>query len=245
MLALDLAPYLTAFSIGLIGSPHCMGMCGGISGALTFSIANPSRDSLQEGGFFRQKYQQVTYPLLFNLGRVLSYSFVGFIVGGIGYFSNQVFAEAAPKVFRLFMGVSMVLIALQLANWWGGAKKIELLGQKVWGKISPQIKKILPIDRSWKALAVGVLWGWIPCGMVYSVLFMAATTGDNLTASLTMLCFGLGTVPLMTTFGLLSKGVTQRLTLPSYRRVAAMVVLMFGLWTFFGALYMTPGHWHH
>ena len=221
-----------------MGSPHCIGMCGGILGALSHStgITNSERDNNSPNFNL--------YPLAFNMGRVFSYCLIGFILGSVSSLSQPLLGDSGIYIARTLTGMAMILVAIQLGRWWPGVSKIEWAGQKIWRGISQWIKPLLPIDNIVKALVAGSLWGWIPCGMVYSVLIMAAASGSNVNASLIMLGFGLGTVPILSLFSIASTTLTQKFNTNKFRIPAAAFILFLGAWTIAGA-WLNPDHMMH
>lgn len=177
-----------AFITGLLGSAHCFGMCAGISGlfAVNASAASMRRD--------------IPMALTYNLGRVLSYAFLGIIVAALGKsFVDAIPGLAAPV--RLFSGILIIIVGLQVAFNWRVLAPLEKAGASLWNRIAPAAKGLLPVTTVPKALALGLLWGWLPCGLVYSVLLLAATTADPLRGASVMLAFGIGTMPAMVATG--------------------------------------------
>ena len=158
---------LAAFSLGLLGSAHCIGMCGGITSALSMSL---------QGNSVRKTSQLM---LTYHFGRILSYGMAGLLLALLGWYLGQL----APEVKRgLRYGAAAMLIAmgLYLTGWWRGLTILEKGGQHLWLRIQPIASKLLPIKGYGNALLVGALWGWLPCGLVYSVLTWSATQGSAL-----------------------------------------------------------------
>src|SRR5699024_9628009 len=147
-----------ALIAGLFSSAHCFGMCGGIAAAL--GSGNPAaRHSPVRG---------LGYQLLFNGGRILSYAIAGTIAGGASFLLSSLIDIPAWTVFlRVATGLVMVAIGLQLAINWRGLRHIEILGGKLWRRLSPLLGSLLPVRTPGAALGVGMLWGWLPCGLVY------------------------------------------------------------------------------
>lgn len=178
--------FYAAFIIGLMGAGHCLGMCGGVAAALTMGMPN------------QQKNNRWHYLLMYNLGRLLSYTIAGGIIGGafagVATLSGSSYALIS---LRLFASVMMIILALYLGQWWQGLVKIEKVGHILWKRIAPKANTFLPLKSPMAALPFGVLWGWLPCGLVYSTLSWAAVSGSLVSGSLVMLAFGLGTLPAM------------------------------------------------
>jgi len=162
----------SAFIIGLLGGVHCFGMCGGIMNALTFAI--PSSET---NGSQRSVWQQGRTLLLYNLGRIFSYSVAGAIIGSLGWWlqgSNTV----AMLVLRVIAGLMLIAMGLYLAGWWRGLVRLEQAGGHLWKYLQPLGNRLIPVTRPWQALLLGSVWGWLPCGLVYSTLVLAATSGS-------------------------------------------------------------------
>lgn len=188
--------YLTAFTVGLLGGVHCVGMCGGIVGALTFGL--PRQQQAQISGM-------LPFQLAYNLGRVFSYVAAGAIMGALG----MVIAELMPiyyaqRVLLAIAGVFMVLLGLYLSGWWLVLNRLEAAGGRLWRLVEPFGRRLLPVRTPRQALVVGLVWGWIPCGLVYSMLVNAVSAGSALKGATLMLAFALGTFPTLMTVGLLA-----------------------------------------
>lgn len=226
---------IAVFLVGLLGGLHCASMCGGIIAALT-----PNQASYQkvmsiavshEGAFVApppsKNWLQI---LLFHVGRISTYTLFGAIAGGLASLP-MLMNHLLPIQQILLSLASLMLIGLGLAlgQWTQKIQKIELLGRFVWQRISPLTKKILPANTPRKAFLAGSVWGWLPCSMVYSVLMTALVQGSALKGALTMLVFGLGTLPngVFLSFGSqFLKRTMQKLLL---RRLAGGVVVVFGM----------------
>ncbi len=210
---------LAALAIGLAGSPHCLGMCGGIAGSLGTAT--------QTGIHGRWRY-----ALCYNLGRLGSYALLGALFALL--LSLPGLALARPEwgwLLRAATGLVLLAIAAYLLFDWSGIRRIEVVGSRVWRLIGPHARRLLPVRTASGALALGALWGWLPCGLVYTVLLTAAISGDPAAGAGIMLAFGLGTLPAMmgiTLFGQALRG-WQRST--SARRVLGAMLLLFALWT--------------
>ncbi|MCB1870631.1 MAG: sulfite exporter TauE/SafE family protein [Gammaproteobacteria bacterium] len=220
--------YLTAFVVGLLGGVHCIGMCGGIVGALTFGL--PERQRARIGAL-------LPYQLAYNLGRVVSYVAAGAIMGGLG----MLIAEFMPvyyaqRVLLAVAGIFMIMLGLYLSGWWLVLNRLESAGSRLWRLIEPISRRLLPVRTPGQALLVGMIWGWIPCGLVYSMLVTAVSAGSALQGAAVMLAFALGTLPTLMSIGLLA-GVAARLSRsPAVRGVAGALVMLFGVLTIVRAL---------
>lgn len=219
MSSADSSLLLTAWLTGLLGSTHCVGMCGGISAALSFSLPEHARRGSRLFG----------YQLAYNSGRLLSYTILGIIVGTL---AHGILAGWAHSPWpRVVAALFMVALGFYLAGWWNGLQKIEGLGSGLWKQLAPLRQKILPIDHPIKALAAGGLWGFLPCGLVYSALALALARADSTLSGAVMLAFGLGTLPTLLVTGTLAGRLRQLLQQQRTRQFAGLMVIVFGLWT--------------
>jgi hypothetical protein len=220
--------YLTAFTVGLLGGVHCVGMCGGIVSALTFGLPEARRNRV--GGM-------LPYQLAYNLGRILSYVLAGAVMGALGMLLAEVMpVYYAQRALLALAGVFMILLGLYLSGWWMLLSRLEALGGALWRRLEPFSRRLLPVERPLQAFTVGMVWGWIPCGLVYSMLVTAVSSGSALGGATLMLAFALGTLPTMLGIGLLA-GAAARLTRSTeLRRFAGGVVILFGVHTLWQAL---------
>jgi sulfite exporter TauE/SafE len=210
----------SAFTAGLLGGVHCVGMCGGIVGAL--SLAMPQ--------------QQKRLPLLlsYNGGRVLSYVIAGALFGGIGQFSTGLMPVQWMQVsLALIAGIMMILMGLYLGGWSGVLRHIESAGGALWKRIEPYGRKLLPVKNSSQGFVLGMLWGWLPCGLVYSMLIWALGSGSAVNGSLLLLAFGLGTLPNLIATGLLAGEFVPFMQRSSVRSAAGIGLIVFGLYTLY------------
>lgn len=213
-------PVLSAFFIGLLGSAHCLGMCGGISSALTLAIPT--------GKNFRLRQTRIL--LSYQLGRLTSYSVAGLLVGSIATIASFEGNEFT-WIPRFLAGIFMIMMGLYLTGWWQGLVKVERVGQILWRHIEPFGKKIIPANTSIKALFLGMIWGWLPCGLVYSTLIMAAGQPSPINSSLVMLAFGIGTLPAVLSVGYLSKQLNLLKANKLFPLITGCAIILFGVWT--------------
>lgn len=222
-----------AFILGLFSTVHCIGMCGGIIGALSLSLPDDIRQRRQRHVFFIS---------LYNLGRILSYSFAGLVVGYIG-------AEAAaytdmsdgPSILRHTGVVLMIAIGLYLAGWLPQLSKVERIGVPLWKVLEPIGRKLVPVTTMPRALLYGLVWGWLPCGMVYFVLVWALTSGSAAQGALTMAAFGLGTLPSLLAAGLAVSSLKRFTQMKTVRQVVGVLVIAMAI----GSLLMPMGGHKH
>jgi sulfite exporter TauE/SafE len=210
------AGYVSVFLVGLLGGTHCVGMCGGIVGALSLNTAGAA--------------PRVMFQLAYNVGRVASYAFLGALVGAIGA-GGVLMGGVLPVQRALFVVANLMLIALGLymAGWWQGVAVLERGGRAVWARMQPLAARVLPVRTLPGALIAGAVWGWLPCGLVYSVLFTALMSGDAATGALIMLAFGLGTLPNLVAMGWFAARLRGFLQQPWVRVAAALLVIGFGV----------------
>lgn len=218
--------------IGLFSTLHCLGMCGGIMGALTFSLPAEVRQQRGRLGQFLFAY---------NLGRIASYALAGALIGSLG---GSLFALISPRSgYLLIQGgaaLLMVGVGLYLAGWFPRFARIERLGEPLWRRLEPFGRKLLPVRHPLQALLYGMIWGWLPCGLVYTALLLTITSGDALAGALYMTAFGIGTLPAMTGAGILARQMMALARRPAVRRVAGGVVIAMAL---AGVLF--PNQFHH
>jgi len=213
----DLLPLLaSAVILGLLGGGHCLGMCGGLMGALTLAIPK------------EQRSRRFRLLLAYNLGRILSYACAGLLIGLAGW---AVANSAAAMVMRVIAALLLIVMGLYLAGWWSGLTRIERLGRGLWRHIQPLASKLLPVSSVPRALLLGALWGWLPCGLVYSTLLWSASQGNAFYSALLMVAFGLGTWPVLLATGLAAERTTALLRKRGVRVAGGVLVILFGLWT--------------
>lgn len=213
--------YLTAFLIGLLGGVHCVGMCGGIVGALTLGLAEPVRQQLRS---------MWPYLAAYNAGRILSYGVAGALVGGLGsWAANLAAVNQAQQVLQAVAGVFMVVLGLYLGGWWHGLLRIEQLGGRLWRHVEPLGRRFLPVKHPGEAFVLGLVWGWLPCGLVYSALVWAVAAGGFLQGGMLMLSFGVGTLPVLLGMGMVTGKLSAYMRQPWIRTSAGLLVIGFGL----------------
>lgn len=206
----------TALVTGFLGSAHCLGMCAGLSGVIAIGHGTAAGAA------------GLPIAAAYNTGRILSYAILGALVGAVGgAFTDLIPALAGPV--RLAGGLLIVLIGLQTAFQWRLLAPLERAGLTLWQRIQPYAQRLLPVTSLPRAIGLGLAWGLIPCGLVYSVLLLAATSAEPLAGAATMLAFGLGTMPAMIATGLGAFRLTQ--FAGRSRMVAGLLVVVMGLAT--------------
>ncbi|WP_394186078.1 sulfite exporter TauE/SafE family protein [Pseudoalteromonas tetraodonis] len=207
--------FVSAFFMGLIGSGHCIAMCGGIASSLQLAS---------------NKRQTWLYSLAYNSGRALSYMLAGALVAGISsQFATQ---NSAFALFLSFLaGVFMLLVGVYIMRLAATLQWLEKLGKTlIWQHLIKLNKYLMPIDSPLKALGYGALWGWLPCGLVYSALTWAMTSGTAINGALVMLAFALGTFPAMITLGVAAQKLNTLFNHPWTRIILGSVIIWYGIY---------------
>ena len=208
---------LAVFVVGLLGGVHCLGMCGSIVGVFTSQVQKDSA--------------RWPFHLAYSSGRIVSYAVAGALVGAIGQ-AGMLMRDVAPVQHLLFALSSFMLVALglYLAGAWGVVRRLELLGTGLWKTLQPYTTKLLPVNTVPRALGLGALWGWLPCGLVYSVLVAALASGSAVRGALIMLAFGLGTLPNLLAIGMFWESIKGWVQSPNVRLGAGLLVMTFGVY---------------
>lgn len=218
--SLNQSPYAAAWLIGLLGGVHCLGMCGGIVSALGFSQKQPGAHSPSR------------FPILlaYNIGRISSYTLAGALAGGLGAAAFSLSGlQQAQSVLYLLAATFMIILGLYLAGLWRGAAYLERAGTGLWHYLEPFSRRFIPVNTPLQAFPFGMVWGWLPCGLVYSVLIWSLSAGSALKGGLLMLAFGLGTLPNLLLMGAAANRLTRWTRQPKVRLVAGLVVVILGL----------------
>jgi len=207
---------LAAFLVGFLGGAHCVGMCGGIVAAM----------SLQGG--VRQPF---VFHLGYNLGRILSYTLAGALAGLIGSaaFLSDRLLPVQQGLYVLAQGV-LILLGLYLAGLSRAVLVLERAGGALWSRLQPRLGRLLPIRSPAQALLAGGLWGWLPCGLTYSVLVSALASGGALQGAGLMFAFALGTLPNLLAMAWTADRLRAIAADRRIRRIAGLTVALFGVW---------------
>ena len=208
--------YVAAFMLGLLASGHCVGMCGGLTAALGFGQQESRRAKL--------------LMITVQLGRIICYTMLGALIGKLSEFTSTWFTSVAIFL-RFLAGLLLIAMGLYLTQWWLGISKLEAVGAIIWRKLAPLQQTLLPINKFPSALAVGLMWGFIPCGLIYSTLAWAAFVNDGHDTALLMFFFGMGTLPALLTVILVSYQAKNFLQRKSTRQIAGLFFIVFGIWT--------------
>jgi len=207
---------LAALLAGLLGGGHCVGMCGGIVAAFSFRADGSTPP-------FR-------LHLAYNLGRLSSYVLFGALAGALGAtLKLSGFVPVQTALFVLAQWV-MIVLGLYLAGFNQWVLVFERAGGALWKKVKPLFQKLLPVQSLPQAVLAGMAWGWLPCGLVYSVLVSALAAGSATSGAALMLAFGLGTLPNLLGMGLFARQLQPFMQQRWVRRAAGLTVAGFGAW---------------
>lgn len=224
---MDGVPLLPIVLVGLAGSVHCVGMCGGIVGA--FSAA-PRPFPVAVVSLPAQAADSALRVLAYNTGRIASYATAGAIAAGAAGGAGALAGVAGLQAGGYWLAnLMLAALGLYLMDAWRGLAKLEQAGRALWTRVRPLAGRLLPLDTPLKMLGAGAVWGWLPCGMVYSVLLTAMFAGSAAGGALVMLAFGLGTLPMMLAMGMAGGALRQALQRRAVRIGAGVLVLGYGL----------------
>ncbi len=213
---------ISAFFLGLLGSTHCVAMCGGIVTLLSSS-------NLVQLGRGRRA-PSMTLALAYNGGRLASYAAAGALAGAFGLLASRVELLSGVQIgLRFFAGVLMVVVGLYLAGVWRKLGALERLGAPLWSRIEPLATRLLPVRGHGPAFALGALWGFLPCGLVYAALGAALGTGSARDGALTMTAFFLGTLPSLLAMAAFTRRLTALVRHRWVRRAAGIGIVLFGV----------------
>ena len=207
-----------AFVVGLLGSGHCLVMCGGVATALELAVAPGSVSRLTS----RVGYQS---------GRLLGYAVAGALAGGLGSgVLNLVAADTALLIARWLQAAMLILLGLYLSGMWRAPlASVERWGGHVWRALAPLRARLLPVRGFGGALRMGLLWGFLPCGLVYSALALSLASGGIVAGAMTMLAFGAGTLPAVVFVSALASRATSSAANHVLRRIAGVLIIISGL----------------
>lgn len=218
--------YITAFLFGLMSSTHCISMCGGIISFLSLNLLKKNNN------FFLNQ-------LIYNLGRVTSYGIIGFLIGFLGSslfdFSNIFFI----KIFYIFSSILIIMMGLYLFNFFNFFIYVDKLIYNKFSWFNFFIKKIFFLKSPFKELFLGLIWGNVPCGLVYSALWMALTSGSLYKSFFLMFFFGLGTVPAIMMVGTFYNKIKN---IYKIKKIAGSIMLIYGSYMFFLAIFSKSCH---
>ena len=209
-----------AFMVGLLGVGHCLGMCGPVATLLSMNLKTNSYSA------------QLPYLLLYNMGRIISYMLMGGIMAiSASLLTQLVSAEHSLGMLRLLAGVLILLTGLHLLNWLHWISAIERIGLPVWKKLQPIAQGFIPLKSPWQALPFGLIWGWLPCGLVYTMLSWSLAAGSFTGGAFTMGAFGLGTLLPMLLIGLSGEKLKRWLKSPKIKVATGLSLIGYGIYS--------------
>ena len=227
------ATLTSAFLLGIFSTMHCIGMCGGIIGALSLSLPVEVRN---------HKPRLFAFIMSYNIGRLASYTLAGLLAGAIGTGLMQAAGfDQGHATLRLVGITMMVAIGVYLTGWLPQIASVEKIGIPVWRRLEPIGRKLMPVSSIPRALSYGLIWGWLPCGLVYFVLIWALTAGDAFMGAMTMLAFGLGTLPTLVTAGFMTSWITRLAQSSRARQIVGLLIIAMAI----GSLFIPMEHHHH
>jgi sulfite exporter TauE/SafE len=227
-----------AFVAGISGSAHCFAMCGGLAGAL----------GMRARTLGQSPQRSLVFALLTQIGRIASYAVVGGIAGATGGALSQIMNWVHVAAWlRVFAGMLLLLIAVRIAFGLNAFAWLESIGAKLWARY---LARVAPLHSSGptasttssvrssvaQSLLMGAVWGWLPCGLVYSMVVFAVFAGSAWQGALIMMAFGVGTLPSMLSSSLLASQLARAFKNRSVRLLAAGILAVFGAWTIVSAL---------
>jgi sulfite exporter TauE/SafE len=212
---------VSALLMGLLGSSHCVVMCGGVV-AMTCSALPLARRG--------RVGAQLPYVLAYNAGRIASYAAAGAVAGALGAtLASFGVVERAQLGLRVAAGVMMIAVGLYVAGLARALRWLERAGEPAWRRIAPIARRLVPVRSPPQALALGLLWGWMPCGLVYAALAASVTSGGALGGAATMVAFGAGTLPTLVAMGSAAALVARLARVRWIRAAAGVAIVAFGV----------------
>jgi sulfite exporter TauE/SafE len=220
--------------MGLFGGAHCVAMCGGLVGIACASPCGAARR------------RRLPYWLAYNAGRIASYTAIGVVLGSIGGIAGgSLPLDMLRYCLRAFAAVSMLAVGLHLTGLPSMISGVTKLGARLWRCAEPLAQRLLPLRTPLHALALGSIWGLMPCGLLYGAMALSASADTAAEGALTMAAFGLGTLPVMLTMSALAQSVARWLARAWVRRAAGVVVLGLGLVATTGLVRQATSPSHH
>ena len=214
--------------MGLFSAFHCLGMCGSIIGSLTLSLKREIREN---------KRLLLPFVASYNTGRVLSYSMAGMLAGFAENVLTIPFGEGhGHRILQILSAIVMLGAGLHIGGWFPRFAYIEKFGNIVWRRIEPYGRRLVPVETLPRAFVFAMVWGWLPCGLVYTALALAATTGDVFRSTFTMLAFGLGTMPAVMGVGIMTSWMVKLSNMKRFRELTGIVLILLALMATFPGL---------
>jgi sulfite exporter TauE/SafE len=212
-----------AFTVGLFSAIHCVGMCGGIMGALSYGLPTEIR---QDTSRF------MAFLMAYNTGRILSYTAAGALMGSLGSRLLELLGPGqGHRWLQWGAALIVVLIGLHVAGWLPRLAQVERIGVPLWRRLEPLGRRLMPVVNLPQAVAYGLIWGWLPCGLVYTMLLSTATRVGPFDGALYMMAFGLGTLPAVFATGFLAARLYRFARRPYLREAVGVIIILLGLLT--------------
>jgi len=226
--------YLVALVMGLFSALHCLGMCGSIIGTLTLSLRKEIRDN---------KALLVPFVFSYNFGRITSYKLAGYLAGLLHNMLMLPLGEGqGHRILQIVSALIMAGAGLHIAGWFPRFAYIEKGGAVIWAWLEPYGRRLIPVQTLPQAYFFGMIWGWLPCGLVYAAVTLATTAGNETRGALTMLAFGLGTLPAVVSVGLMTSLLVRLSSMKKFRQAAGILLILLALLAAFPGL--NPGVVH-
>ena len=247
------ADFIAALALGFASSLHCIGMCGGIHSVVALARKKPASDVLATDQSSAVAVSHVSYTMLnegsqplakmaigyafrdwlrlplFSLGRIISYAFAGLVFGAISFSVVQ----QAPQLFgwmRILSGCLLILLGLSIGRWWLGVGALERVVSKLWQPLMQSFRSLSDNGSLGIVFVLGLVWGWVPCGAVYTTLVWAVMSGDPVQSALLMFGFGLGTIPALLVAGYSISAMQVFFRSSLLRTILALSLLGYGGW---------------
>jgi len=263
---------LTAFLLGLASSGHCIAMCG--SFICRFSATTELQQSKQLNDGKAQSIDIIDLSdsspapstsskntLLFHLGRISCYTLLGLSLGLVALVFQQASQQLAlsqssylltASLLRLCAAILLIFSALYIAGFSQSIKRLEQMMTPLWRKLSPLSQNLMAMQSAKQSCLLGLLWGFIPCGMIYSTLAWAISLQQGPSTALLMLSFGLGTSPSLLVLHSMSNRLQFHLNKRWVKKAMALIIIIMALFSLqpvfhhFKALYQGQAeHSHH
>lgn len=213
---------LSALAMGVAGSAHCAAMCGGVVGLLV-GPRNTVRD-----------------VVMYNAGRVASYALFGAIAGALGSAADAMPIPNVRAALRVVAALAAIMVGLRMVGFAWATRLLDSVGSPVFRLLRPLAAKLLPARSALHAAALGAIWGWLPCGLVYAAVTLALATESAPSGALVMIAFGAGTLPAMLALGTVASRARAALDRPWVRRLAGALLVASGVAGAAGALVHPP-----
>ena len=213
-----------AFVTGLLGSPHCAVMCGGVVGAFSATPVTLTRNAREA------RLARLVRLVVYNAGRVGSYVLAGAAAGALGGTLDRLPGLDRTQItLRFLAGIAMILAGLSFMGGLRGVATLERVAAPLWRRLGPLARRLLRSSSLFASFGLGALWGWMPCGLVYGALGLAVANGSSIGGAATMLAFGLGTLPMLLALGGLADSIAAAARRVWVRRIAASILVAWGI----------------